>query len=260
VIDLMQRMEFFAMMLKVNTFSGSALAVAFLLLYRHLNGRTGRCNPSIPVLANETGLTSRGVQKAVAELRNSGWWQVTQGVGRGHTNSYAPCLKKANAGSLISSGKGEPQLTLSVPENTNNKVKKHEPQFARTSKNQESDSHTVNAHACGPTTHAARSRARIPWVEGQGAASGEFDIFWQIYPHRGSFSDPKQPAWLKFEAAIKRGVDPAVIIAGAKRYRAHVEQEGTEPRFRPQAKTWLNEERWAQLHKPEPPRLRVGMN
>ena len=65
----------------------------------------------------------------------------------------------------------------------------------------------------------------------------------------------------KSRTAVKRGIDPGEIIAGAKRYRAHVESQGTEPRFRPQAQTWLNQERWNdQLQAPEPPRLKVGMN
>ena len=91
---------------------------------------------------------------------------------------------------------------------------------------------------------AARSRSCDQVKDG---ANSEFETFWQIYPHRGSFPDSKEPARLKFEAAVKRGVDPAAIVAGAERFRAHVEQHGTEPQFRPQAKTWLNEERWAQL-------------
>jgi hypothetical protein len=249
MIELHRRMEFYGAMLKVNTFARSALAVAFMLLYRHLNAETGRCDPSIPTLAAETGLTARGVQKAIVALRKSGWWQIGLGVGRGHTNSYSPRLEKANAGSSISIGKDAPPFVISASENTNGKVRKHEPPFTRTSKNR---NHTIDVHRSA--ARSARSR------EYEGAASCDFDIFWQIYPHRGGFSDPKKPARLKFEAAVSRGVDPAAIIAGAQRYRAHVEQQGIEPRFVAQAQTWLNQERWAQLHEPEAPRLRAGMN
>jgi hypothetical protein len=259
-MTLIMRLDFFGEMLKANIFTGSALAVAFTLLYRHINSRTGQCDPSIPVLADETSLTARGVQKAIAELRKSGWWKIGQGIGRGHTNSYAPCLQKANAPSPIGAGKGEPQFVLSARENTNGTVRKHEPQFTRTSKNQESKTLSIDAHAHRPAARSARARACEHQTEIEDGASSEFETFWLIYPHRGEFSDPKKPARAKFEAAVKGGVDPAAIIAGAERYRAHVEQQGTEARYRPQAQTWLNQERWAQRHEPEPPRLRVGMN
>jgi hypothetical protein len=111
-----------------------------------------------------------------------------------------------------------------------------------------------------PAARSTRAHARECQTGGEDGANSKFDAFWQIYPHRGRFSDPKKPAQRKFEAAIKRGIDPAAIIAGAERYRAHVEQEGIEPRFVAQAATWLHQERWAQFHEPEAPRLKVGMN
>jgi hypothetical protein len=116
--------------------------------------------------------------------------------------------------------------------------------------------HTLNAHAHRPAARSARARGR----QTDDGANSEFEVFWRIYPHRGEFSDPKKPARVKFDAAVRRGVDPAAIIAGTKRYRAHVEQEGIKAQYVTQAKTWLNEERWTQLHEPEGPRLRVGMN
>jgi hypothetical protein len=249
VIGVIQRMDFYAEMVKANTFTPSALAVAFMLLYRHMNKETGRCDPSIPTLAAKTGLTARGVQKAIVELRNSGWWQIGRGVGRGHTNSYSPRLEKVNAGSSISVGKDAPPFAIPASENTNCKVRKHEPPFTRTGKNQ---NHTIDVHRSA--ARPARSR------EGEDGANDDFERFWRAYPHRGDFSDPKKPARAKFEAAIKRGVDPAAIIAGAERYRAHVEQRGIEGRYVAQAQTWLNQARWTEVHQPEAPRLRVGMN
>jgi len=58
------------------------------------------------------------------------------------------------------------------------------------------------------------ARAREPRIEAKDGANSDFEIFWRIYPHRGSFPDPKKPARLKFEA-VKRDVDPAAIITGA---------------------------------------------
>ncbi len=74
----------------------------------------------------------------------------------------------------------------------------------------------------------------------------QFDVFWRAYPSRGRHSNPRKPARAKFEAALKRGTVTADIIRGAENFAAYVEREGTDPKFVPQAKTWLNEERWAQ--------------
>jgi len=105
-------MEFYAEMVKAKAFTRSALAVAFCLLYRHLNGQTGRCDPAIETLAKETRLTTRGIQKAVAELEKSGWWHVVRGGGRGRTSAYAPRLDSVPA-------KSEPQFTYSSPQRVN---------------------------------------------------------------------------------------------------------------------------------------------
>lgn len=69
----------------------------------------------------------------------------------------------------------------------------------------------------------------------------QFEAFWRAYPKRDG-DNPKKPARLKFDAAIRRGEDPAAIVAGAEalaRARA-----GQDPKFTPQAVTWLNQERW----------------
>jgi hypothetical protein len=107
----------------------------------------------------------------------------------------------------------------------------------------------------------ARSRARERQIQTGDGTNSEFEIFWRTYPHRGEYPDPKKPARLKFEAAVKQGADPAAIIVGAERYRAAVEANGTDARYVAQAQTWLIQERWKDCHEaPEPPRLRVGMN
>jgi hypothetical protein len=237
--DLIERMDFYYTMVESGSFTRSALSIGFVLLFRHMNGHTGPCDPSTATLADETSLTVRGVEKAIAELRASGWWEIKQGRGRGCTNSYAPDLKRANASSGFKHRNDEQPFRVSGT--------KHRT-AGRKTPNSSSDEPVKNQNQI----------ARYARSEG---ASSDFETFWRIYPHRGDFSDPKKPAGAKFAAAVRRGVDPAEIIAGAERYRAHVESLGTEPRFRPQAQTWLNQERWNdQLGAPEPLRLRVGMN
>lgn len=71
----------------------------------------------------------------------------------------------------------------------------------------------------------------------------DFDEFWSAYPSRGQHANPKKPARAKWDQAIRRGVDPAVMIDGAKRLAAS--RRGKDPEHTPQATTWLNQERWA---------------
>jgi SOS response regulatory protein OraA/RecX len=86
----------------------------------------------------------------------------------------------------------------------------------------------------------------------------QFETFWRSYPKRQG-SNPKKPAAVKFEAAVKRGIDPAIIVRGAENYAADVAREGTAPRFVAQAITWLNQERWADHQEIQEARLRAGM-
>jgi len=237
--DLIERMDFYGTMVKSGSFTRSALVIGFVLLYSHMNGHTGRCDPSTATLADETGLTVRGVEKAIAELRKSGWWKIKQGGGRGCTNSYAPHLARVNASSGFRPGNDEQLFGVSGAKRRTAGRKTPTPSSDEPVKNQ---------------NHIAR------FARSEGVSS-DFETFWRTYPHRGDFSDPKKPTRAKFDAAMRRGVDPAEIIAGAERYRVHVESQRIEPRFRPQAQTWLNQERWNDHQEPpEPARLRVGMN
>lgn len=65
-----------------------------------------------------------------------------------------------------------------------------------------------------------------------------FDAFWKAYPRRVS----KAGARTKWEAAIKRGIDPAVILAAAERYAT--ERAGADPRYTKHPTTWLNQGCW----------------
>ncbi len=80
-----------------------------------------------------------------------------------------------------------------------------------------------------------------------------FDRFFSTYPTRRPHSNPQKPARQKFEAAVKDGVDHEEIIRGAKNYARCVAAEGTDPKYVPQAVTWLNQERWPEYQEPPAP-------
>ena len=112
-----------------------------------------------------------------------------------------------------------------------------------------------------PTKEHERARRALLARDHEQNGASKFEAFWQAYPSRHPHANPRKPELEKFEAAVKRGIDPGVIIRGAENYRATVELIGTEPRYVTQAMTWLRQERWGDHQQPpEPPRLRVGMN
>lgn len=82
----------------------------------------------------------------------------------------------------------------------------------------------------------------------------EFEAFWKAYPSRSPHPNPKKPAFQKWLAVIKSGVDPQTIIDGAKRYAAYIASEGTDRKHIAQAVTWLNQERWEQQDDIKPER------
>lgn len=72
----------------------------------------------------------------------------------------------------------------------------------------------------------------------------EFDRFWASYPARRG-GNPKHPARLKFEAAVRYGASAEHIIAAAAHYaqeQAQLKHVGTE--YVAQARTWLSQRRW----------------
>jgi hypothetical protein len=107
----------------------------------------------------------------------------------------------------------------------------------------------------GPVTESNRYRQgyrqgqgldSLPGLDGLGEVAGQFEAFWQAYPSRSPHPNPKKLARANFEAVIKRGVDPAIIVAGAERYARYAAAERTDPKYIAQAATWLNQERWTE--------------
>jgi hypothetical protein len=231
---LIARLEFYAAMVRANRFTGSALAVAFMLLYRHLNGATGRCDPTVEVLVEETGLSRRGVQLAIRDLEQSGWWRIigSSGAGRGHSNSYRPTFAKANYASPFNPKKGEVDGTKrrSAPPII---PLKYNDNFLTTSKNQERESPPI-----------------VPQGGRESDLTFAFEAFWAVYPTRSPHPNPKKPALEKFAAAARRGADQADIIRGAQNYALYAKQHISDRRFIKQAGTWLSQECWKEYQQP----------
>lgn len=71
-----------------------------------------------------------------------------------------------------------------------------------------------------------------------------FDRFRAAYPKRDG-SDPREPARKKFEAAVRSGADPEIIIRGAELFaQAEARRGNAGSRFIPHSATWLNKRQW----------------
>jgi hypothetical protein len=68
----------------------------------------------------------------------------------------------------------------------------------------------------------------------------KFDEFWAAYPRR----EAKKGARQKFEVRVKEGIDPEVLIGGAKRYADHVAKKGRDREMIKIPTTWLNQGCW----------------
>jgi hypothetical protein len=78
-----------------------------------------------------------------------------------------------------------------------------------------------------------------------------FETFKKAYPKRKG-PNPWPPARKLFDAAVKRGVEIAEIVDGARRFAAQVHDKiGTE--FIPHARTWLHGECWKDYQGQPPP-------
>jgi len=72
-------------------------------------------------------------------------------------------------------------------------------------------------------------------------APDRFEEFWSVYPHRGGAKKGKAAARKKWGAALKRKVDPGIIIAGATDFqRDRTAVDG----FAPDPARWLQNEMW----------------
>lgn len=78
----------------------------------------------------------------------------------------------------------------------------------------------------------------------QPSEPSKFEEFWKSYPRRDG-PNPRKPAEQKFNALVKTGVDPDLMVAAAKRLAVdEAKRSNIGTRFIPQAITWLNQQRW----------------
>lgn len=76
-------------------------------------------------------------------------------------------------------------------------------------------------------------------------APSRFDEFWKLYPRREG-PNPRKPAEQRFDALVKTGVDPQMLIDEVRKFALLDDtRKNVGSRFIPQAATWLNQQRWS---------------
>lgn len=79
----------------------------------------------------------------------------------------------------------------------------------------------------------------------RGREPSRFEEFWTAYPRREG-PNPRKPAESKFNALVKTGLDPQMLIDAVKKLATDEAGRGNiGTRFVPQAATWLNQQRWS---------------
>jgi hypothetical protein len=249
-LDIFARLTFLSEMQKSGIFTASALAVAFRLLHHHYNADTGQCDPSTKRVAKDTNLSIRSVKYAVDEFEESGWWRIGRGQGTmgngGRTNTYEPLIEVAqrwcNEGGakVVQTNEGGAILRHEV-------VQSIAPEPVKEPVREESSlrSDSVHPGRGGAIDQSRRTKRMTKLIDGWDPKDIDemFEEFWQAIPAR-SGPNPKKPAKTAFIAAVRNGTHPQDIIEAAGYWAMGVFQLKSDPKFIPQAVTWLRQERW----------------
>jgi hypothetical protein len=205
--------------------------------------RDGRAYPSVRTIAARLGLSRSTVTGHLKELAHLGHLEIRRRAR--HDGGNAANEYRLLFGSAPLRGRTEGQAT----------ERESSPPQADAPALPLSAQPTIPVGP-GPTTPVGPEPATIKNVPKERTHSrpteidpetaGQFETFWQAYPHRGPHDDPKKPALKLFAEAVRRGVKAATIIREAENYAAYVRRNRTDPRYIPQAKTWLSQERWTQ--------------
>jgi hypothetical protein len=192
---------------------------------------TGRAYPSMSTLAEMTGMGRGDVPRSIRRLEALGLISRESRPGRGCIYVVifdAPVLPTVStradsveADSIGAVSADTPQLSAPVLP-------------------------TVSTRAA--LTYITKKNISSPRERGgmRVPAGGYFDRFWRSYPSRGGQANPKKPAQEKFAAAVKRGVDPELLIRAAMNYADCMQRSGTAGRYIKTAEVWLNKASWEQ--------------
>ncbi len=177
--------------------------------------------PSVALIADETHLSTRTVQRVLAEFVKVDLLHLVENEsgGRGKSRNYTLNVPMLQA------------LALGEKGDTQSPFKKGDKPAERVTGQQErvTDDTAKGDRACHPNHQ-----------EPSGNISDLFSEFWKAYPR----CENRRQAEVEFNHAVAHGADPQIIIAGAKAYAIKVARQGREQKFMKLPAGWLERAMW----------------
>jgi hypothetical protein len=231
--------QIFAWLAQVNgdrELPASAAKVAIFLGSRFNEEEGGVAWPSCRTISDAIGRSEPVVIDVVHRLEAAGHVKVEWGKqGRGSSNRYWMIIKPRPA-DVSETNKprpvevsGKKKISEFTPENLGIHPGKPRP----------TDQTLSNITIEEPSkVESIPARASKTKEETPPPAGDSFEEFWRVYPKKVA----REAARRAFDAAIKRGADPGIMIVGAQRYAA--ERAGQPSKFTKFPETWLRDGRW----------------
>jgi hypothetical protein len=213
----------------------------------NLHVTTGRLDPTFAALARQSRIPERSIYRLVELLEHAGWIGIQRTGGRS-ANQYAltnpvtmsgldksqPCQNVQSnpdktSSPTLTNRASNPDKSRIAYRDKRRQAKRQAGQASLTRQPPDDASRDSRKQAAGAKKKPAKPKIDI---------AAAFEDFWRSYPKRVA----KEAGRRAFEKAIVGGVDPAALIAGAKRYA--VERHDEDPRFTKHPATWLNAGCW----------------
>ncbi|MBT3929043.1 MAG: MarR family transcriptional regulator [Rhodospirillaceae bacterium] len=189
--------------------------------------RDGFCWPAMTAIAERIGISRQAVSQHVAVLQELGYLEIRpqkRNDGGDTVHHYRLLFDRA---------------LLAVREALDNENNSPEGEQAQLAPPQAPLAPPASPELAPILEHPIKTKVYTVDFE-------QFETFWRLYPSRRAHANPKKPAREHFDTAVKNGAATADVIRGAENFAALVKRDGTNPKFIPQAVTWLKQERWAE--------------
>lgn len=204
--------------------------IVLLMLADRVNKDTGRCDPSIPRLAEDCGMSETSVKEAIRALREAGTVvahsRVLEGVNL--PNQYELIIDEIPGVGRIAPGGGSPRA----------------PGVGRIAPPNLEEEPVREPELCVDGESDLFSADETPQ---QDRTSEGFERFWKVYPKKAG-----KPAALKaWQKAMRAGADPDAVVDAAVRY---AQSDAVQRGFCKHPQGWLNDQRWLDDDLPQAPK------
>lgn len=232
------------------THSGDKLVLAVIASF--VNSRSGRCDPSVPAIAERACMTVRGARQVIRRLEVRGWITVETGGGRADCNSYQINAERGSGffGEYPERSSPFPdekpgtefhETRNVVPENPEPRSENPErgsPEPVRTKKRTE-EGNPPRVRVDGAAQPPAADDAVL-----SDAAMASFRALFDRWPKRIGEADARGA----FAEALSAGADLRAIAVGAAAYVADRYRDRRGPaaiiQFTTPLARWLRERGW----------------